>query len=94
MIYILEVVIVIYKAYAIFDSAVGAYMTPFFRRSKGEVLRELTDLVNISSDNGIYRHPDQYFVYEIGTFDDSKGIVVMYTNPESLGCAVEFRKES
>ena len=82
----------IYRVYSVFDSKVNAYMTPHFRRSKGEILREFSDVVNNKSDNGIYLHPEDFFLYELGSFDDNTGVLVMHANIESLGCALEFKK--
>lgn len=66
---------------AIYDKKVGAYNRPFATRTKGEAARMFTDEVNRKADDNMFnRHPEDYFLAFLGTFDDETGELVY--NPE------------
>ena len=67
--------------YTIFDSASGAYMRPFYAQSDGQALRSFTDIAQ-DADHEIGRHPEDYSLYRIGTYDDNKGEL----HPEDKEC--------
>lgn len=76
-------------AYSVYDSAVKAWRSPFFARAKGEVLRSWIEAVN-RSDTDFGKHPDDYFLYEIGTFDDQNCCLEVYAAPDRIGSAREY----
>ena len=81
----------IYKIYSVFDSKVGSYLSPFFMRSKGEAIRALQgELTNEQSN--ICKYPSDFTLFEIGEYDDSKGMISPIT-PLSVGAAVEFLED-
>ena len=66
---------------SIYDSAVEAYMRPFTAQSPGQATRLFEDeLRRPESDMG--RHPEDYSLFQIGTFDDSSGSV----EPANFSC--------
>lgn len=76
------------KVFAIFDSKISAFNTPFFQRSSGEAIRNFSDAVN--KEEGLSRHPDDYTLFELGSWDDSTGVFDMHDAPLSLGVAIQF----
>lgn len=76
--------------FAIYDSKVGAYMQPFFQQSKGSAIRGFTDVAN-DSTSGLFKHPEDYTLFELGSFDDSTAQFELYDTPVSCGVAVEFK---
>lgn len=59
---------------AIRDIKADAFGNPMFVRSKGEAMRMFTDEVNrADQDNALYRHPEDFELYILGTYDDEKG---------------------
>ncbi|WNK13291.1 MAG: nonstructural protein [Microvirus sp.] len=60
------------NAYAIFDNKALIYNVPWFQPTHGAATRILADLVNDGSTN-VGRHPGDYVLYQIGTYDDAKG---------------------
>lgn len=80
----------VYKVFSLFDSAVEAYNVPMFLRSRGEAIRALQSAVN-DPQSSICKWPDQYVLFEIGTYDDSNGVVTMHKAPQSLGAAVQYK---
>lgn len=82
------------KIFSIYDSKVSAFGTPFFQRSTGEAVRAFTDAVNRKdSDNGFAMHPEDYTLFELGSWDDAMASVDMMDSPKSLGVAVQFKVE-
>ncbi len=59
------------NVYSIFDSATGAYMRPFFLMADPQALRSFTELAT-DRKHDIGKHPEDYSLVRIGTFDDSK----------------------
>lgn len=60
------------EMFAVYDSAVEAFMTPFFARSKGEALRSFIDACSDGKTN-FCRHPEHFALYLVGSFDDDSG---------------------
>lgn len=53
------------------DSAADTFGQPFFAPSIGVAVRSFTDEVNRADQNNeLYKHPDDFILYEVGTFDD------------------------
>lgn len=60
---------------AIRDRAIDAFMQPFFVPARGAAIRAFQDEIN-RKDGDMYKHPDDYDLYFLGTYDDSDGSVV------------------
>ena len=78
--------------YAIHDSAVGAYMQPFFMRSDNEARRAFREVVNDPQTN-IHQTPGDYTLFAIGEYDESKGKLKPYRAMKSLGNALDYLEE-
>lgn len=79
------------KVFAVYDSKVEAYLNPFIMQSKGQALRAFADTVNDSATQ-FNKHPGDFTLFEIGSYDDQNGQYVMLPAKLSLGCALEFLK--
>jgi hypothetical protein len=55
---------------AVFDKAVQAYAKPMFVPALGAALRAFEDEV-IRPDSEMGKHPEDYAMFHIGTYDDS-----------------------
>lgn len=64
----------IVMAYSLFDEKAGVFSPPFFVGTEGLALRAVTDLVT-DNRTTVARHPEDFVLYELGTFDDQTGIV-------------------
>lgn len=76
------------------DSAADAYGRPFFLPSIGVAIRSFTDEVNrAAEDNQIYQHPEDFDLFELGSFDDSTGKFDLHDVPKqiALGRQVKVR---
>jgi len=69
------------KIFSIFDKKACAYMQPFYFTSTPEALRALDDICN-DSNSRINKHPADYALYLLGSFDDKSGEIVPLKKPE------------
>lgn len=81
---------VILKAYAIYDSKTQTFSQPMFMQSHGSMMRAWVDHVNESGSN-IGKHPEDYILYEIGSYDDEKAVFECIKHV-SLGVASEVKR--
>ena len=82
----------IYKVFSLYDSAVEAYNTPMFLRTNGEAIRSLTAAVN-DPESTICKWPEQYVLFELGTYDDSNARFEFLAAPKSLGAALQYKEQ-
>ena len=78
----------IIRMYSIHDVKSEAYTQPFFQQTDGQSTRMFGDLVN-DQDHPFGKHPSDYTLFFVGTFDDQKGTCEKIT-PISIGNGVEF----
>lgn len=76
------------QIFAVYDSAVEAYMEPYFCPSIGVAIRAFKDAVN-KDGHPFNSHPDDYTLFKVGEYDPRKGELVAQA-PHSLGNALEF----
>lgn len=81
----------ILKAYSVYDSKGEMFNLPFFQHNAGLALRMFADLVN-DPNSQLFRHPLDFVLYEIGTFDDSSGGLIPYQTHVHLGVASQFKE--
>jgi hypothetical protein len=67
------------------DRAADVFNRPFFVPHRNVAVRDFTDEVNRSApDNALNKHPDDFDLYILGTFDDNSGVFVMEDIPTVL----------
>lgn len=77
------------KIYAIYDSVSVAYMQPFFCINEQVAMRHFRNLANDSQSN-IARNPQDFVLYQIGTFDDQSAEIIADTPAKHLGVATSY----
>ena len=81
------------KMYSIHDSKGGFYSNPFYARQNGEAIRSFMNAVDDPSPNNLmHRHPADYSLFEIGSFDDLTGVITPI-DPKHLCNGVDIQKE-
>lgn len=80
----------ILKAFSILDNKADAFAPPFFFATTGQAVRAFKDLCN-NPDSNPYRHPQDFRLYCIGSFDDAKGELYSLDQVEPLGYAADYR---
>lgn len=76
------------------DNAAQTFGRPFFMPSTGVALRSFTDEVNrAAEDNQLYKHPEDFDLYQLGTFDDETGVFDLLAFPKVFARAKEVAVE-
>lgn len=78
--------------YAIRDTATEHFYTPFYQKTKNEALRTFEGAVN-DSQTALYRNPEHFDLYELGSFDDNTGALISHKSPEFIQKAVFVHKK-
>lgn len=76
------------KVFSIFDIKSELFNTPFFMVTRGEAVRAFKDLVNDRATT-VGRHPDDYRLMCIGTFDNESGTFAA-NDCDSLGFGSDY----
>ena len=71
------------EIYSVFDEASKAFGTPFFMQNNAMALRAFSDLVN-DPQSSINKHPSDYKLYKIGTFNDENANIKSSEIPELI----------
>lgn len=81
----------LFTVFSIYDSAISTWLTPMYARNKGEMLRNFADAVS-DPQSKLAKHPGDYSLFEIGTFDDDKCKFDLLKAPIRLCLAMDFVK--
>lgn len=74
---------------AVHDRQLDAYMRPFTAQSIGQAIRSFRDEVN-RADSELHKHPEDYTLFKLGTFDEYTGYVQPTPKPEQLALATNL----
>lgn len=72
-----------------FDSKAKAWTVPAFIPSTQSIEREWANVVNDPSSM-FNKHPDDYTLFHLGTWDPHRGVFEMFSSKESIGLALNF----
>lgn len=75
--------------YTLYDEKAQAYATPFTSPNLFTALRSFHAAKN-DPQTDIYRFPNDFTLYEIGSFDDSTGFLTALNCPVNHGKATQF----
>jgi hypothetical protein len=71
--------------FAVRDSATDSFGNPMFLVSTGQAIRSFRDEVNRKAeDNHLFVHPDDFEMFELGSFDTSTGRFALLEAPRSV----------
>lgn len=71
------------QCFAIFDSKVNAFLSPFFCRTDGQAVRFFQALVQDSSHD-FGKFPEDYALFELGSFEDMEGKFTLLPTPRPI----------
>lgn len=79
------------KVFSARDMKAEAFLQPFFMPTQGSAIRAFGDACE-KQDSPFYQHPNDYVLYEIGTYDDSDGSLNSLIPIKMLVTAADFKK--
>lgn len=75
------------------DTAAQAFGRPIFVPTAAVAIRSFRDEVNRKdSTEDMARHPDDFELYQVGTFDDSIGLVEVEAQPRLIARAKDLKE--
>lgn len=82
-----------HKVCVVYDSVSEAYMRPFFAPATGAAIRSFTDEVNSgNADSIVAMHPADYTLFELGEWDDEKGVIHLYETKKRLVHGLDVKR--
>lgn len=75
--------------FSIYDSKTLAYLPPFFMQTKPAAIRAITDVAN-EPGHQFNKHPGDYTLFYLGTFDDLTSQFEMEKTPINLCVCIEL----
>ena len=67
---------------AMYDSAAQMFGRPFFVQSTGMAVRSFGDEIKRNDpQNDLFKHPEDFTLYHLGSFDDSMGVFDLPASP-------------
>lgn len=81
------------KVFSVFDSKACMFNTPFFVVNRPAAIRNFSDLAN-DPQSFIFKHAGDFVLYEIGEYDDDKGLLIPHAQHVHLGVASQFKASS
>lgn len=77
------------KLFAIYDSKAESFTNPVYLNSTGLAVRTFSDSVQ-DPESQFAKHPADYTLFELGTYDDQTAEFKLLPTPKSLFIAIEF----
>lgn len=69
--------------FAIFDIKTESFLTPFILSTTNEAIRMFTDVI-IDKTNIMAQHPEDYILYELGTYDNENAEVISNSDTKKV----------
>lgn len=74
---------------AVRDRQLNAYMRPFTAATRGQAIRAFGDEAN-RRESEINAHPEDYELYQLGTFEETTGKIIADEQPQQLALATNL----
>ena len=78
-----------YRVYSVYDSKAVFYLPPFTMRSDAEAIRSFTVAAS-DANTAVGKHPGDFTLFCIGTYDDSSAELQKFDALENLGVALQY----
>lgn len=76
----------IMEIFSVFDSKAAAFMKPFFAHNTAMAERAFSDEA-ATPGSPVAKHPEDYTLYHVGSFDDTTALITTFAQPKNLGFA-------
>jgi len=81
------------KAFSIYDAKTKVFSLPQYQVTLGSILRSFGDLVN-DGQSMVSKHPEDYQLYEVGTWDDSNASFTPKSPLNLVATATEYKQSA
>lgn len=79
---------------AILDRAADAFSRPIFVNAIGQAIRSFQDEINrVDPQNEMQRHPDDFDLYHLASWDDNTGKFVNQDEPKQIAIGKQMVRE-
>lgn len=78
------------KIYAIKDTKIGAFKTPFYSYNDQVAIRSLKNAINDKTAGELYQNPEDFQLYTLGEFNDLTGDIT--SKVEFVANAIDLKK--
>ncbi len=82
----------ILEMFSMYDEKAMAFITPFFLQNENMARREINH-VGGSEKHMFGRHPEDYCLYQVGTFDDTTCEVIVQHPVRRIGLVSQIMEE-
>lgn len=76
------------------DRAADVFGQPIFVAAVGQAVRGFTDQVNDAKAGPLFLHPEDFDLYELGTFDDATGQFQNLEKPRQVAIGKDVKVRS
>jgi hypothetical protein len=84
-----------YRVIVVRDRAADVYGIPSVVASIGGAIRSFGDEVNrAADDNQFYKHPEDFDLYELGTYDDAEGRYECEGAPRQIAVGKDLKRST
>lgn len=81
----------IHKVFTIYDDKAEMYLPPFCFKTAGQATRAFMESCN-DPQHQFNKHPEDFTLFELGTYDDDNARFEIGATPHGLGKALEYIK--
>lgn len=80
------------EIFSMYDQRAGAFITPFFLPNLAMALRGIKSAAE-SETHMFHKHPNDFALYKLGSFDDSSAKLETLMQPEHIGLVSQIVEE-
>lgn len=85
----------IYQIVSVHDRAILGFGRPIFVAALGQAIRSFQDEMNRAApDNEMERHPDDYDLFHLGSFDDATGQMYNLAAPLQIAIGKQMKRNT
>lgn len=77
------------KIYIIYDVKSESYTAPTINPARGQAIRSFSDAIN-NPGSVIHDHPEDFTLFEIGTYDHNTGEIILHKSKEACANGVDL----
>jgi len=70
--------------YAVYDRKAEMYSQPFLEIKDGTAIRAVQDIVINNKDHAFAKHPSDFSLHRLGSFDETTGIITGQEKPNKI----------